>query len=284
MNAIREDPEISALLATYGGRSAVFYQTAPADKAPGWNGVQYPRVDYLVDWTFDPERHTDGSLVINVWTLNNGTGAKHWTVGDAIRERLRDLFLTAKGVTYAIEWQRTDVFEAGGQAGEPLTEGETLSFDILAFPRQATTDPDPAEGMSDMVKAILPACRVVGLDELPELVKPTAEQPVVYVRTMSDGSAMRNSWAVAWMDVNLAVHVFAPDQENRISTIRALCNAMAMEGECPLRDGSPMLLKRLAIQYSANPLRQGQITVTGRYGILRQEAFDPINHAGFRRE
>lgn len=268
LEALQEDEAITAFLAKHNGQSAVFYQMAPPDTDQGWDRIQYPRVDFTLDWTYSPERQADGACQINVWCLNNGTTAAPEDVGDAVRECLRDLFLTDEdGEVYALEWQRTDAFEAGGQDGEPLTVGVTLSFDILAFPVQITQEPDPVAGLLDYLKLLAPQAIVVGLDEIPRLFRPTEEQPVFYARLSGDGSAMRNSWAVAWMDVTLPVHIFAPEANQRMVLSRSICNAISLQGECRLRDGSPMLIRRIALSASANPLRQGQLTITGRYGV-----------------
>lgn len=286
LEALQEDEAITAFLAKHNGQSAVFYQMAPPDTDQGWGRVQYPRVDFTLDWTYSPERQADGACQINVWCLNNGTTAAPEDVGDAVRECLRDLFLTDEdGEVYALEWQRTDAFEAGGQEGEPLTIGVTLTFDILAFPVQITMEPDPVAGLLDYIKARMPHALVVGLDQLPKLCRPTEEQPILYVRLSGDGSAMRNSWAVAWMDATLPVHIFAPGANLRQILSRTLCNAMALDGECKLRDGSPMLIRRIALSASANPLRQGQLTVTGRYGVLWKPPETPkLNQAHMKGE
>lgn len=284
LKAIQEDSKIGSMLAGFDDHSAAFYQMAPADTDPGWIGIQYPRLDFVVDWSYNPERQTDGTCQINIWCLNNGETDAPEDVGDAVRDCLRDLFLTDEdGMVYALEWQRTDAFDAGGQDGQPLTIGVTLSFDILAFPIQITMEPDPVAGLCEYIKSIAPSVLVVGLDELPALCRPTEDHPIVYVRMSGDMSAMRNSWAVAWMDVTLPVHIFAPGAHQRQVLSRSLCNTIALDGECKLRDGSPMLIRRVAISASANPLRQGQLTITGRYGVLWRKPETPqMNNANMK--
>ena len=286
LEAIQADAATSGMLARFDGQCAAFYQMAPPDTDQGWAPVQYPRLDFTVDWAYSPERQADGTCQINIWCLNNGTTAAPEDVGDAVRECLRDLFLTDDdGQIYALEWQRTDAFEAGGQDGQPLTIGVTLSFDILAFPAQITMEPDPVAGLCDYIKRIAPQILVVGVDAMPRRCRPTEEQPIAYVRMSGDVSVMRNSWAVAWMDVTLPVHIFAPGANLRQTMSRSLCNAIALDGECKLRDGSPMLIRRVAISASANPMRQGQLTVTGRYGVLWQPPEVPkLNHANVEGE
>lgn len=267
LKAIQEDESITSKLALFDGEPAVFYQTAPPDTDSGWMGVQFPRMDFNIDWTYNPERHADGSCVFNIWCLNNGQTYPD-DIGNALIECLRDVFFTdTDGEVYAMEWQRTDAFEAGGQDNEPLTVGVTLSFDMLAFPPQITIEPDPVAGICDYIKSRTPEALVIGIDQMEQIVKPSAEHPVIYVRLSGDSSAMRNSWAVAWMDVSIQVHIFAPSPHTRIRISRMICNAMALDGECKLRDKSPMLIKGVVIAVSANPLRQGQLSIKGRYGV-----------------
>lgn len=285
LEAIQEDQTLSAQLAQFDGQPAAFYQMAPPDTDAGWNGLQYPRIDFAVDWAYSPERQADGSCAINIWCLNNGQAYPD-DVGVAVRECLRDTFLTDDdGEVYALEWQRTDAFEAGGQDGQPLTIGVTLTFDLLAFPSQITIEPDPVAGLCDYIKSRMPDALVIGIDKLDRICRPTAERSIIYVRLSGDSSAMRNSWAVAWMDVTLQVHIFAPGAHTRQVLSRTLCNAMALDGECKLRDFSPMLIKRVAISASANPLRQGQLAVTGRYGVPWVPPEEPkLMHANMKGE
>lgn len=267
LEAIQTDGALRTQLAKFDGQPAIFYQTAPPDTDPGWDAVQYPRIDFAIDWTYNPERQADGSCAVNVWCLNDGKAYPD-DVGEAVRECLRDTFFTNEdGEIFALEWQRTDAFEAGGQNSQPLTIGVTLTFDLLAFPNQITMEPDPVAGLCDYIKSRLPNALVVGIDTMDRICRPTAERPILYVRMSGDGSAMRNSWAVAWMDVTLQVHIFAPGAHARQVLCRVLCNYAALDGECKLRDHSPMLIRRVAITASANPLRQGQLAVTGRYGV-----------------
>ena len=285
LEAIQEDKTLSAQLAQFDGQPAAFYQMAPPDTDPGWDAVQYPRIDFVVDWAYSPERQADGSCTINIWCLNNGQAYPD-DVGVAVRECLRDTFMTdGDGEVYALEWQRTDAFEAGGQNGQPLTIGVTLTFDLLAFPSQITIEPDPVAGLCDYIKSKMPDSLVIGIDEMDRICRPTAERPILYVRMSGDSSAMRNSWAVAWMDVTLQIHIFAPGAHTRQLLSRTLCNALALDGECKLRDCSPMLFRRVVISASANPLRQGQLAVTGRYGVLWvPPETEPINNMNFKGE
>lgn len=51
---------------------------APDDKAQGWGVSQYPRADYLVDMTADPERHSSGMVSVNVYSDDTGSHRRSW--------------------------------------------------------------------------------------------------------------------------------------------------------------------------------------------------------------
>lgn len=263
-------PEIGGFLAAYAGKPAVFYQQAPHDLDKAWAAVQYPRVDYTVDWQFDPERKAAGALLVNAYSLNNQNAAPPEEIGEAIKARLKDLFLTADGETYALAWGRTDAFDMGGEQ-EPATIGVTLQFDVLAFPAQQTAEPDPIEGANRWIKRRNLEAKVIGLDEMPALYWPTAENPVIYCRLQADGSKMRTSYAMAWMTSAIAIHVFASNITAQQRLCRDIAGRLSLEAEYVMGNGSPVLVKQTNINAGADPLRMGQIVFTGEYGVLRQE-------------
>lgn len=276
-------PEIGAHLTTYAGQPAVFYQQAPHDLDKAWAPVQYPRLDYNIDWQFDPERKAAGTFLLNVYCLNNQDATPPEEIGEVIKAQLKDLFLTAEGETYALAWGRTDAFEMAGEQ-EPVTIGVTMQFDILAFPAQLTAVPDPIEGANRWLKQHKPDAMVIGLDMMPDLYRPTAESPAIYCRLQADGSKMRTSYAMAWMTTTMAIHVFAPDVTARQTICRDLVGSLSLEAEYTMENGSPVLIQQTNINTGSDPLRMGQITFTGEYGILRKEPdYEKINHINMNR-
>ena len=267
--ALMDAEDIADVVAGFDGEPAIFYQQAPNDMEEHWDGEQYPRIDYTVDWQFNPERQVAGTLIVNVWCLNNQPIAPDEIEG-YVKACLKDLFLTKDGETYSTAWNRSDAFEAGG-GNEPLTVGTTITFDILAYPVQYTTIPDPIEGQNLWIKQLLPDAMVIGVDDMPELFRPTKEEPVIYCRLIGDISNMRNSYAVAWMVVTIGIHVFSTDATARQLVCREIINALSLEGEVLLTDDSPMIIQKTAITMASDPLRTGQIAITGQYGVLRKE-------------
>ena len=52
----------------------------------------------------------------------------------------------------------------------------------------------------------------------------------------------------------------------------AIANSISLDGEIIMLDHSPMFIKRLQANYKSDYLKDGQIFVTGHYGLLRYKA------------
>jgi hypothetical protein len=275
LQAMQEDINITSFLATYANKPAIFYAQAPDDKSAGWGQKQYPRIDYLVDWRYDAERKTAGSMSINVWCL-----AEHAPedLGLIIQNAMADYFFTDTSGTYYAVWSRTDLFDVAGQT-EPKISGATITFDILTFPSQETTTPDPTISLSSWIKSKYPETKVIGIDAFTEKYKPSDVAPAIYVRLTGANSVMRNTYAAAWLQTNLVVHVIAPGTAARLKYIKQIAEAIAIDGETTMSDNSPMIIKQLSYNTAANPLTTGQITLMGEYGVLKKEPIVlPLNH------
>lgn len=72
-----QEKELAESLAKYEGVPAVFLQKAPDDKAQGWGVSQYPRADYLVDMTADPERHSSGNKQLGTRVAESVDAARY---------------------------------------------------------------------------------------------------------------------------------------------------------------------------------------------------------------
>lgn len=267
--AISEVAAVRDKLARYDGKPAVFFQLAPNDKSPLWDGdVMYPRVDYGVDWSSNPSRKAAGSLLVNIWGTNESeTPAEE--IAAAVQTELSELFLTDDSGTYCMVWDRSDYFESTGEK-EPKTEGYTISFDVLAFPQQETITPDPVRAVNSLVKEIEPQVTAIGHDALAAMWKPTDATPAVYVRIISNVFS-HGSYAVSWMNITLGVHVIAPNPTARQTMLQQITHSFNLRGEAILNDGSPLFVKKMQFNTSADPLRNGQMTITGEYGVLATE-------------
>lgn len=278
---IRTDPEMAGMLAEFSGKPAFFYQKSPLDTAKGWGKVQYPRADYTVDMRYDPERKTAGTLAVNVWCSNQSTAMPE-DIEKRILSLINGTFYTERGAenesTVCAVWNRSETFEFdGGNAQknrEPEIFGVTILFDLLTFPSQITTDPDPIEGLVAFTKRNFPNLSVISVDEIPRVWKPTDENPAIYWRFIGAATAAQN-YSVSWYNGTFAAHIIADTVPERNRWIKAITEKMQADGEVVLFDGSPMFVNRIEIRHDADPLREGQLGVTAQYGVLTSKAKMP---------
>jgi len=273
-------PQIADSVARYGKKPAIFFKMAAPDNDANWNNKhQYPQIVYFVDQQYHPERKAEGMLQID-FLCDEKCHIVPEDMGESIVKIISELFLTKGNTTTCILWNRSDSFDQPGTgqnaAGEYSISGETHSFDLFQFPAQITTNPDPILALNMWTKKAFPMCVLIGYDNLPDIWRPTDQRPALYWRTTGTISAVKTSFAVAWVDVTIVGHVIAGSPSERQKWIRGIVNSMALSGEIALKDGSPMVIRRIAYASSANPIRDGQITITGRYGILRNQNVQPI--------
>lgn len=263
--------ELAGRLASFSGAPAVFNPEPPEENHRGWDGrPQYPRIVYNFDLQANEERHSAGTLSVSL-LCQNTTEVTPETIEPIVRDCLRDVILKPSGGTpYCFAWARTDAFTIE-EKKVPVTIGSEIRFDILEYPSQETSDPDPVMAANKYIKELYPECLIMGYDRMEEITEATVERPVIYCRLISaDKSEETNT--VAWMEGRIAVHILCPDSETRIKMAAAIANKMSLDGEIIMLDHSPMFIKRLQANYKSDYLKDGQIFVTGRYGLLRYKA------------
>lgn len=268
-----DTPEISECLTTYQSKPAVFFQSAPSDKSKLWRpGNQYPRISFTVDMQADAERGTSGMMVLDIWCEESGIMPEY--IEPLVRDAICGVFFTPKdgGISYCMEWERSDSFEIREKDTNQPTKvlGITMIFGIFAFPTQISSDPDPVLAMNEYMKKIIPDCRIIAYDNLPEIYAPTAEQPAFYWRFGSMGYD-KVSWAVAWVTGTITGHIFAPSTDDRLKWLKVAAQNIASDEEAMMLDDSPMFFKRLKADNAADYLRVGQISVDVWYGVLRKK-------------
>lgn len=260
-------------LALFNGVPAVFSPEAPEENQEGWGGeTQYPRIVYNFELQANEERHSAGTLSVNLLCQNTDEVMPEM-IEPIIKDCLRDVILKPEGGTpYCFAWARTDAFGIDDKVG--MTIGSEIRFDILEYPSQETSDPDPVVATNKYIKEIFPECLIMGYDRMDEITEATKERPVIYCRlVLVDKSEETNT--VAWMDGRIAIHVLCPENETRLKMAAAIANRMSLDGEIIMLDHSPMFIKRLQANYKSDYLKDGQIFVTGHYGLLR---YKPKGH------
>ncbi len=258
-------------LASFGGKPAVFSPEPPDDNQEGWGGnVQYPKVIYNFDLQANEERHSAGILSVSLLCQNVSEAAPE-KIEPLVRKCLRDVILKPKnGVPYCFAWARTDAFTIDEKKGD-VTIGSEVRFDILEYPSQETTDPDPVMAACRYIKEIYPECLVMGYDEMGEITEASISRPVIYCRLVSIEKG-RETNTVAWMDGKIAIHILCPDSNMRLKIAAGITNRLSLDGEIIMLDHSPMGVKRLQTNYKSDYLKEGQIIFTGNFGLLRYRA------------
>jgi len=271
---------LTSRLAQFGTAPAIFLQSPPGDQADNWAGrTQYPRIDYSVEMQADPERHTSGQLVLNVWCGEGMTPPEE--IEPEIRQALNDVFLTpAAGTPFSLTWQRSDTFEARAVAVKGAgVRGVTIIFDVWAFTAQNTHGPDPIQTINAWTKAQTPGAMVIGIDALPAQFMPTATQPVIYYRLLGV-SVDRHAGAVTWLHADIAGHIIIPATEQRLQVLRQIADGLAVQKCIKMQDNSPMSILSLKADSSNNHLTTGQLRIRVKFGVLQPAAqFDTLRRA-----
>lgn len=261
-----QDTELSALLARFQDMPAVFEMQAPSDVDAGWQrGAQYPRIVYTVDKQWNPERKVSGTLGMDIFTK-----ATQETGPEVVEARVRALlsntfFKPDNEPTMAFVWDQTSAFQE--EHNDVLIIGLTITFDMLAFPVQTTEEPDPIAALTSWTAAQYPAAylfNTIGSD----IWQPTAGQPAIYWR-ITGLRIDEQTNAVTWLEATINGHIFTPEPGEALKITRSITEKLALDGKIYLGDGSPMFIRAIAADTNRNPLRDGQITITARYGVLK---------------
>lgn len=260
-------------LAKFSGLPAVFSPEAPGDNQEGWGGdhkPRYPRVEYNFDLQANEERKSNGTLTVSLLCQNTADIAPE-AIEPEVKKCLRDVLIKPKGsAPYCFTWARTDAFSLKDKK-DNLVIGCDIRFDILEYPNQETTDPDPIMAANKYMKELWPESLVIGYDDMEEITEATKERPVIYCRLTAIEKAQETN-TVAWMDGKIAVHILCPDADVRLKMATATANRLSLDGEIIMLDHSPMFIKRLQANYKSDYLKDGQIFATVHYGLLRYKA------------
>ena len=268
---LRNYEPLAALLSTFEDLPAVFYQLAPDDRQKGWKGEkQYPRVVVDLDMQANEERKSSGTLLVS--TLCDRTGTEPEALEPLVKECLKDLLIKPDGsFPYCFAWARTDPFEIEGITGGAAKRGvigQEIRFDIVEYPSQETTDPDPVAAINAFLAEEYPEAVVVGLTHMGSFTEASAERPVIYCRLQGDDTESITN-TVVWINARIAVHVICSDPEIRLKMAADIRNRITWAGEIIMLDGSPMRPNRVSLSNTADYLREGQLSGVYHYGVLR---------------
>ena len=277
---LQKNNDVLSGLASYKGKLAVFNQESPDDMDAGWESTQYGRIVYAVDLTDDSERQISGTLSVDVYCENGKQFPEDFE--PIVRSLIDGYFFTTEESTIAAQWRASNYFT---EAGKKVI-GVTITFDLLAFPIQETMEMDPIPLLNQWSKVELSKetkldIKVINHSDLDSVWKPTDEEPAIYWRiiSISPCSYIPDIYHCIWQTAELQCNIIAESKEVMILIARYINNILSMKKRLIFDDNSPFMIDRVQVNTTSDPMKTGQITVNGTYGILR----DYPNVSGFNK-
>lgn len=275
---LSEAKNLTKYLTLYAGQPAIFTPEAPGDRESGWGrATQYPRAVFNFDMQADGERKSAGTLSVALICRNDSEAVPE-LIEPAVKKALKDVLLKDdNGTLYAFAWAKTEGFSMAEEKNELLI-GSDVRFDIMEYPLQETTDPDPIMAMARYIKNLYPDSIVVGVDHMADETEASKEAPVFYCR-LTEIEKLEETNNCVWTNGKIAISLLCPDSSTRLKMAAAVFNSLSLDGEVTMLDDSPMFMERLTANLKSDYLKDGQIFVTGRYGLLRYKAVGyPLRH------
>lgn len=268
---LSKQEQLTSLLTTYGGEAAIFQQICPSDTDELWDAQQFPRILYDIDKSGDDERKISGMLYMDIVCSENSTSPE--SIEKVLKELTDGYFFVVDGMTFAAKWERSDGFKT-----EPNHKvfGVTVTFSLLAFPKQNTAEPDTVALMNTWAGELFPNATILNVSETASVFKPTDEAPAIYwsFRGLKD-SPIPSVFHCTWIQNNLTMHVMAPSETIRNAIVTQAMQELAAKTRVLFPDKSQFIIHSVAGNMSADPIKTGQLTVSGSYGLLRQYPASP---------
>ena len=264
---LKAQSELTDHLTTYDGEPAVFHRKAADDADPLWTaGPQYGRVVFETDLQGDPERIMGGTLVVDV--MCDRTGCHSEELEPVIKRLIHGYFFSNGTFTVAAQWKNSSYFtEKDGEVN-----GYTISFELLGFPIISTGTPDVIARLNEWTAANFPNLHVINYDALPSSAwKPTGEESAVYWRLVQDSPAgwIPDTAQTIWRTATIRGHIFSEDLSQASTEARDLVVALYASKRLLRAGETPIMVNRKNSQDNgADPLRTGQVTVEGTYGVV----------------
>lgn len=265
---LSKSDDLAELLTTYNGNPAVFNQTVPNDMDEMWDAKDhYNRAVFYADMQADTERKISGTLEIDVHMIDTDN-IEH--IAEVVKRLVDGYFFSGEQETIVAKWSATRYIQ-------PENKEQTIAavmFSLIAFPCQLTSEPDPIRVINDWTRGLIPTVKLIGYDkDLPEVWKPTDDCPAVYWRNAKVYPCDRVPSVAAggWYTVQLYAHVFTTDTAiaNELATV--MCQRLNRKKVLRFSDGTYMRVdNKNQLQYGADVLRIGQLSVEGDYCVLQR--------------
>lgn len=257
-------------LASYAGHMAIFNQEAPSDTDGKWAECsQYGRIVFALDTREDPERKMNGVLAVDVICEKGKQFPEE--IEPILKPLIDGYFFTSEEVTVSAHWESSDLFT---EDGANKINGVTLVFRLLAYPKQATTDPDPIEAVNkwsggELQQVLGHGLYVVGDEALPSVFRPAEDKPAIYWRIsrITKCGWIPDTNAASWQTATLQGHVMAPNHnDTEIRIARVITNTLTNIKRLRTTESVFMVDRANSINVSSGA-KAGQVSVEVTYGI-----------------
>lgn len=279
-NQICENSELSEMLASFDNKPAFFLKKIPHVIDPE---DLYPCVIYDIDKREDSSLDVIGTLFLNVHFSdeNNCFDNESAVMLNNLEQKLIDVingtFYTPglQETSVCAIWNHSEAFESKSysttESDEPVikTLGIKIFFDLMSFPIQTTTEPDPIQAINEWTKSTFHCVNVITYDTLSDVWKPTNDFPAIYWRLNSISLSDGQSHNTALFNCKIIGHIIAKNITGRVSWLKKLAEGLEISGELPFTDESNFNIKSVMIEPGADQLLKGQITIEGSYGVIR---------------
>lgn len=280
-----ESRSLSDKLVKYNGSPAIFFGDAPDDNQKEWSSkAAMPRISFNYDTLADKERKSAGSLYVSIYCKNDTKGSAVFPedIVPLVIRLLKDVIFNPDDFSiFYCTWNRTESYSlketknTNAAYSNNSVIGCDVTFDILEYPQQFSTDPDPVMALNSYIAEVIPEALVLYHHEIEDFEETTAERPIIYVR--NGGYILdRQTNSVCWMKGSLFIHLLCPDSGVRMKMITALANRIALAGEVIMLDRSPMFVSAIEGNNSADYMTVGQVKLETAYGVLRTRPIGPV--------
>lgn len=279
--------DLAAVLTTYNEEPAIFNMKAPADTDTGWaGGPKYGRIVFDVDLQGDPARCLGGTLMVDIMCEEDDPFLED--IERLIRSLIHGYFFSNGTFTVAAQWRGSTRFR------EPDNNviGYTASFELLGFPVLTTFSPDVIERINAFCGEF-ENLHIINHDALPATAwKPTGDESAVYWRLVQENPSpwYQDTYATIWRTATIKGHIFSRDNATAAAVARDIATQLLTAKRLKKPGEQSIIIGKRApsIDYGADPLRTGQITVEGTYGVLRhyvnEKTVDHIKYTEKREE
>lgn len=263
---LKQNRELSKILAGFDGEPAIFYAKAPDDVDKEFS---YPQIILSAEKFSDTIHGVAGLLNVEIICTNSTLTPE--PIEKLIRKSLEGVLFNGDEI-FLLKWSKSEVFTEPASERMPLVIGLETTFEIRELPSAETSSPDAIQALNDWAKEVF----VVGRSEFEDFFIPSRECPAVWFET--ERTRMKGQQAaVVWLEEQVRGHVFAPSVRARREWLAFLSRELMSLKAVPLRDGTPLRVTGVEADYTAEEA-SGQMKITCEFGALRKsEKTIPIN-------